>query len=1072
VENVEMWKTGAPSPLQIPADATAFVNALVEMSGGASAPPARIEGKSVTAGHGPAPIVYAGDYGDPLCGTPFPQCTWTNDEIVICDRGVNPRVEKAENVAAGGAGGFVLANEEASGDSTVADAYAIPGLNISHADGVTLKAWVATGSGHTATITGTQFDVDPANGDVMAAFSSRGANPSVPDVIKPDVTAPGVDILAAFNMTDPTAPPEYNVISGTSMSSPHAAGAAALVRAAHPHWTPDEVRSALMTTGLTLGIRKHDASTPADPFDMGGGRIDLSRAALAGLILDETPDRYEEENPAFGGEPNRLNIPSMAEDFCVDRCSWERTLTNALTQATTWTAAVSAPDGMAIQVEPSSFTLAGGESLTISVTVDVTGLPAGAWQFARLHLVEEEGLAPDASLPIAVIPRPTTAVTERTVLHFHGNVGDHDSGEPAEAECTGVGQVDLTACGGPFLLPSGELSSAPAARFGPVSVIANCTVDRCEFDPNWIWNLDGPTTLNGQMSVEWWASCPGCNLGFFDDWWVRLWADGELVIEERFRFNIMAGQLPVKLGATVLVENVTAESNFVLHVDPIFINQDQTVVYYDSTLPCPGTDRAPCDSLVRMPVAEPGEPTEPEPDERLRLHFQGNFDEGCTGDGRTDLVACDGPFLMEKSELDDNPAARWVASSLVSGTADRNVHDPNWVWRLDEPTTLAGPMTVSWWAACPGCGVFEDDWFIRLWADGRLVLDERITASPALPGVASRLETTVEVPETTADSSFVLHVDPVYIDTQNPSVIYYDSTEGCDAASEAPCDSWVLMPVVVAEPLPDLVVSAIVASRERPRASEPVTITATISNEGEGGAAASHTQFVIEELGELGIVATPSLAAGESVQVSVEWDTRGLNGEHVIRVTADVHDEVVEEEEENNSATLTVTIRGNRVENGSFEQANADGSGPEGWTGQSTGAGTASWSDGGSHGERSVTITGTGASVVLHGMPSWASDPISVSPGEVLTLSVSLRVEGASSAPSVALAYLGPAGELLETVSVLTGPLATDGFELLEDTITVPAGVTEVRVVLLAFSLADLRTAGSVVFDDVGLFAE
>lgn len=179
-----------------------FTNVLQNLSGGGTPSPGDIAGRSVTSGYGPAAIVFAGDFGDPLCQTPFVPGTWNNGEIVICDRGVNPRVEKASNVATGGAGGFVLANEEASGDSTVADAYVIPGVNITYNDGLLLKAWVDSGAGHTASISGTQFNVASANGDVMAAFSSRGPNPATGELLKPDVTAPGVDILAAVNTTE------------------------------------------------------------------------------------------------------------------------------------------------------------------------------------------------------------------------------------------------------------------------------------------------------------------------------------------------------------------------------------------------------------------------------------------------------------------------------------------------------------------------------------------------------------------------------------------------------------------------------------------------------------------------------------------------------------------------------------------------------------------------------------------------------------------------------------------------------------------------------------------------------
>jgi hypothetical protein len=189
-------------------------------------------------------------------------------------------------------------------------------------------------------------------------------------------------------------------------------------------------------------------------------------------------------------------------------------------------------------------------------------------------------------------------------------------------------------------------------------------------------------------------------------------------------------------------------------------------------------------------------------------------------------------------------------------------------------------------------------------------------------------------------------------------------------------------------------------------------------------------------------------------------------------VTVDPANAIVESDETNNVASGTVEVRGNRVRNSSFEEADASGSAPDGWSGQDTAAGETAWSEGGSDGERAVSITGTGGSAALSGLPTWTSEPIAVTAGEVLTLSARVNAAGASSAATVGLAYLGPAGEVLETVTTLSAPLTTDGFATLEETVTIPAGVTQVRVVLSAFAPTDLRTAGTVTFDEIGLYAE
>lgn len=378
----------------------AFTNRLVDLTGGAGTPPGDLTGKSFTSGYGPAAIVYAGNHGDELCGAPFPPGTF-DGEIVICDRGVNPRVEKGRNVELGGAGGMVLVNLEADGESTVADPHELPAVHLGATDGKTLKDWVAVGDGHTGTIEGTKTSQTDANGDVMAGFSSRGPNAPVPGVIKPDVTAPGVDILAAVHTVDPTAGPEYGLLSGTSMSSPHAAGAAALVRAVRKDWTPAQVQSAMTSTGVT-DVLKDDGGTPADPFDIGGGRIDLTRAARAGLVLDVPPADFTAANPEEGGDPTTLNLATLGQNDCRGKCTWTRTVTNALGATTTWRAVTQAPPGLALSVKPTRFKLAAGQSVTLTITADVSRVTGTDWLFGGVAFTAR-GVAAQR-LPVAVLP--------------------------------------------------------------------------------------------------------------------------------------------------------------------------------------------------------------------------------------------------------------------------------------------------------------------------------------------------------------------------------------------------------------------------------------------------------------------------------------------------------------------------------------------------------------------------------------------------------------------------------------------------------------------------------------------
>jgi hypothetical protein len=266
-------------------------------------------------------------------------------------------------------------------------------------------------------------------------------------------------------------------------------------------------------------------------------------------------------------------------------------------------------------------------------------------------------------------------------------------------------------------------------------------------------------------------------------------------------------------------------------------------------------------------------------------------------------------------------------------------------------------------------------------------------------------------------------------------------------------------------PKPDLQITGITASKTKSlREGDKVTLTATVENHGDGEAAASSTRFVLDESTLLGTVATDAIPAGGSAKVSVGWDTAGVKGEHVIQAIADSENVVAESNEDNNTGRVTLIVQGNKVSNPRFEQANEQGTGPAAWSATSTGAGSASWSEG------SVSLTGNGGSVLLAGSPRWTSDPIPVSAGEALSLRVSVSSAWASSAASAGLVYLDALGQVLGRVAPITAPLDTGGFTTLESAIIVPAGAAQARVELSAFSLLDPSTAGTVTFDDVGLF--
>ena len=388
-----------------------YDKSITDFIGGESVPE-NIPGKSNSGGI-TASIVYAGDFENPndtendpaQCLEPFPEGTFSG-QIVVCDRGEIARVQKAINVADGGAAGFVLANVEGGADNLANDAYVIPGIHITASYGTILRDWLASGEDHQATITTSapQLVIDPNGVDNTAEFSSRGPNGSI-STLTPSVTAPGVDIYAAYSDEqyghDVTgnAPADYAYLSGTSMSSPHVAGAAALIKQAKPEWTPDNIRSALMMTAST-DVRKEDGETAADWFDMGAGRIQVDLAIQSGLIMDESGSNYSGANPDLGGEPRELNIPSITDDNCVGTCSWTRTVT--ATTAGAWSVeGNSISDGLVINVSPSTFELEAGESQILTVEIDAFSAQSDVWSFGSVNLTSTT--SPDLHLPVSVV---------------------------------------------------------------------------------------------------------------------------------------------------------------------------------------------------------------------------------------------------------------------------------------------------------------------------------------------------------------------------------------------------------------------------------------------------------------------------------------------------------------------------------------------------------------------------------------------------------------------------------------------------------------------------------------------
>ncbi|MBT8135421.1 MAG: S8 family serine peptidase, partial [Gammaproteobacteria bacterium] len=416
---------------------------VTDLSGGDTAAPGDLPGRSATGGYGPAAIVYAGDYGDSLCPLgEFPAGTF-NGEIVLCDRGGFALVDKAQSAADGGAGGVIIATTATSAQGLFDISYVIPGIQMNQEFGDPLRDWLASGTGHTGTVTATTITTDMALADEVIGFSGRGPNASVPDIISPNISAPGVDVYAPY-----ATPIEYIAISGTSMSSPHAAGAGALLRQVHPDWSAAEIHSALASTGVREMTREED-DLPATPFDYGGGRIRVDVAANAGLVMHETTQNFQAANPALDGDPTTLNLPSFGDASCLEVCTWERTV--RATASATWTAVgESVNNGLGIEISPASFTLNEGDTATITVTADAQRLPLQEWAFGWVHLTPDNPVVSPQAMPLAVNPI-AGILPEELKLKIRRNAGTQLAGGFTTGEIS-----DLSIA--PFALSKAALS--------------------------------------------------------------------------------------------------------------------------------------------------------------------------------------------------------------------------------------------------------------------------------------------------------------------------------------------------------------------------------------------------------------------------------------------------------------------------------------------------------------------------------------------------------------------------------------------------------------------------------------
>ncbi|KAM3280834.1 subtilisin-like protease SBT5.4 [Capsicum chacoense] len=225
-------------------------------------------------------------------------------KILACLRGENTFIDKGHQAALAGAVGMILCNNETTGNEIFAVPQVLPAININYTDGIRVFDYIAASKDPHAYITGPETTLNIKPAPFMGVFSSVGPNMITPQILKPDITAPGVDIIAAYSeAVNPTGEDydkrksPFNVLSGTSMACPHVAGVVGLLKSLHPDWSPAAIRSAIMTTGRTRDntfhpMRDATETDKATPFNYGAGHLRPNQAMNPGLVYDLTLNDY------------------------------------------------------------------------------------------------------------------------------------------------------------------------------------------------------------------------------------------------------------------------------------------------------------------------------------------------------------------------------------------------------------------------------------------------------------------------------------------------------------------------------------------------------------------------------------------------------------------------------------------------------------------------------------------------------------------------------------------------------------------------------------------------------------
>ncbi|KAI3844585.1 hypothetical protein MKX03_001437 [Papaver bracteatum] len=327
-------------------------------------------------------------------------------KIVICDSAM--AVSKAFT---SGSLGTILISDSSLARPDESFVYPLPAALINNKSGDLVKSYFKSTKNPVATILPSE-SVKDSEAPAVIWFSSRGPNSILPDIVKPDISAPGVDILAAFSpVANPSEIPgdtrsvTYSILSGTSMACPHVTGVAVYVKTFHPSWSPSAIKSALMTTAFVMDSSKN----PDAEFAYGSGQINPVKATNPGLVYDTSADEYVMFLCSAGYDPSKvklittqtcpsttlpyepynLNYPSLGANIrsgATFNIDFKRTVTNVGTPNSTYKLKITSDERLKVKVVPDVLSF-GSLNEKKSFVVNVAGDGLGSDEMATASLV-------------------------------------------------------------------------------------------------------------------------------------------------------------------------------------------------------------------------------------------------------------------------------------------------------------------------------------------------------------------------------------------------------------------------------------------------------------------------------------------------------------------------------------------------------------------------------------------------------------------------------------------------------------------------------------------------------------